>query len=277
MISERPLIFVLVCTLDDGIHKVPQVLLPPQDGVRYVVSWQQTHTHDAPPADLLREDVIMTTLEGRGLSRNRNHAMETAMSLVVDMLEDIVFILADDDERFYSDSFTKIRSFYNQHPKLDAALMRLRSNYDGSYFKSYPQSLMRYGHHPRSYYPASLELTFRSRVWAMNIRFDERFGLGSELLCAGEEDIFLTDMLRKGLLIYIFPEDIASTDPVTTGTYVLDSKVLRSKGAVYGYQRTLASAFLRSWREALSLGCKHRVAPWRLFRELWFGVKYIRS
>ena len=33
---------ILICTIDEGIEKVPKVLMPPRDGVRYVVSMQYT-------------------------------------------------------------------------------------------------------------------------------------------------------------------------------------------------------------------------------------------
>ena len=42
--KSRLNIYVLVSTIDDGIRRVPGVLLPPAEGVRYVVSWQQTST-----------------------------------------------------------------------------------------------------------------------------------------------------------------------------------------------------------------------------------------
>lgn len=276
--AARPVIFVLVCTIDDGILRVPQVLLPAEDGVRYVVSWQQTTpAATAAPGALMRDDVTLTTLSGRGLCRNRNHAMEVAMSQLADPLEDVVFVLADDDERVDAEAFAKIRALYGNHPRLDGALMRMRSSADGTYFKAYPPKMVRYGQHPRSYYPASVEMTFRSRVWAMGVRFDERFGLGSAELCAGEEDVWLTDMLRRGLRVYVVPEDLCSTNPVTTGSRAMEAKVLRSKGAVYGYRHGWPRAFLRSLREALSLAVRQRASFFFIFRNIWYGVKYIRS
>ena len=37
-------IYVLIATIDEGIHRVPSILLPEQEGVRYVVSWQRRPT-----------------------------------------------------------------------------------------------------------------------------------------------------------------------------------------------------------------------------------------
>ncbi len=277
-------VYVLLSTIDGGLSAAAQVLLPPADGVRYVVCWQQTHpSADNDPAVceaerllLSRSDVRLSTMEGRGLCRSRNRAIATALEWQSDPLDDDIFVIADDDERFLPDAFVRLREIYTRHPRLDSALMRLRSSSDGSYFKAYPDAWVDYRHRPRSYYPASWEITFRSRVCQLGIRFDERFGLGAEALCAGEEDVLLETLVRHGLNIYIVPVDLGTTDPVTTGSRVLDVKVLRSKGAVYGYTRPLWRAFLRSYREAVALSIRHHASPFRLFNELWYGVKYIR-
>ena len=273
-------LFVLISTLDEGIRGVPEVLLPHEEGVHYVVVWQHSPQHAASRLgiDEMKErvDVTLVEMEGVGLSRSRNKAMEVAVGLLSNPLEDAVMLVADDDERLLPDAFERIRSAYESRPKLDAALFRLRSSIDHTYFKAYPSEAVSYRRRPRYYYPCSCELTLRCRVWQTSVRFDERFGLGAAYLCAGEEDVLLTDIERRGLHVLIVPADIAETDPLTTGSRVLEARVLRSKGGVYAYQLSLPLAFLRSWREALSLAVRHRSNPWRLFREIWSGVKYIR-
>ncbi|MCR5820624.1 MAG: hypothetical protein K6F94_06750 [Bacteroidaceae bacterium] len=298
-------IYVLISTIDDGIKAVLPMLLPEEEGVRYVISWQQSklpatpsvaesaasnmlsvppaelaasNMLSVPPAELAaRKDVTVASICGRGLCRNRNNAIETVLQMLSDPLEDAVCVIADDDERLVPEAFARIRKAYDANPKLDGALFRIRSSADGGYFKVYPDKSMAYGIHPRSYYPSSLEMTFRTRVWQTGIRFNERFGLASEQLCAGEEEVLLADILRKGLSVRIIPEDIGMTDPNTTGGRAMDEKMLRSKGAVYAYTHSIAWAFCRSWREALSLGWRHRQSPVTIFRNIWSGAKYIRS
>ena len=276
----KPLsLYVLISTIDNGIHQVPEVLLPPEDGVFYVVSWQQTtpSQYVAPPQELTgRKDVVISPLEGRGLCRNRNHAIEVAISLQEDALEDAVFIIADDDERIEKDAFKNIRELYSRYPKLDVSLFRMKDIDNGCLLKRYPKTMTSFALCPRYYYPSSVEMTFRSRLSLMGIRFDERFGIGSEKLAAGEEDVFLTDALRHGLQVWICPHVLCSTKAQTTGSRVLDKKVLRSKGAVYGYRLPLIKAFFRSCREALSLAVRNRQSFFLIFRNIWYGVKYIR-
>ncbi|MBQ7444086.1 MAG: hypothetical protein IJS59_09545 [Bacteroidaceae bacterium] len=278
-------IYVLISTIDTGICRVPDVVRAEvADGVYYVVSWQRstsfvatTGSDDAVARLRCRSDVTLTLPDGCGLCRNRNHAMDVAVGLMSDSLGDAVFVIADDDERFTADAFTSIRSTYECWTKLDVALFRVRSSVDGFYFKRYPGGMISWDYRPRTYYPCSVEMTMRARAYHAGLRFDPRFGLGSEELCAGEEDVFLIDARRKGLKVLIFTADIASTPPTTTGSRELDAKVLRSKGAVYAYERGYVRGVVRGVREALGLGWRHRCFPWRIFREIMRGITYISS
>ena len=271
-------IFVLISTIDEGIRQVPDVLLPTEKDVEYIIVWQQDKvTGLAIPQPLTeRADVLVDLMQGHGLCRSRNRALERALGLLKNPLEEVVMVIADDDERFEPKIFATLRDVYGQHPKMDVALLRLRSSRDGSDLKPYPDRWTAYRHRPRTYYPSSLEMTVRSRVFTTGIRFDERFGLGSEALCAGEEDVFLEEVQRRNLCTMIAPVYLATTDGATTGRNLLDTKVLRSKGAVYGYRLSMPMAFLRSLREAASLSVRNGVSLFKLFRQLWWGVKYVK-
>lgn len=276
--EARPLIFVLVCTIDEGIRRVGEILLAPEAGVRYVVSWQQTHVGLECPTDLHRPDVVVTRMEGKGLSRNRNHAISAALELLGDEQEDAVFIIADDDEQLEPGALAEVRRQYMEWPQADIVLWQTLTLEDGLPLKPYPATAMDYRCRPRSYYASSVEMTLRSRVFSSSgIRFDERFGLGSERLSAGEEAVFLRDAERLGLRIWLTPKVLCRTRRATTGQRALDVKSLRSKGAEYGYGHSLLWAFLRSAREAAGLAWRHgcRVAP--VFYNIWYGVKYIRQ
>ncbi|MBO4906102.1 MAG: hypothetical protein J5486_03570 [Bacteroidaceae bacterium] len=276
-------IYVLISTIDAGILKVGQVLRQQAEAVYYVVSWQQTAspTDEAIQQAVIelekRDDLTLTIIQGRGLSRNRNHAISTAISLLPSPTADAIMVIADDDERICDGAFEAIRELYSRYERLDMALLRGYSIDDNHPIKPYPPQLISYRSRPRSYYPSSWEMTFRSRIWHCGIRFDERFGLGAEHLCAGEEDIFLEDMMRKGLNAFIAPIDLCQTNPQTTGTQQLNPKVLRSKGATYGYCLNLPLAWLRAAREALSLGVRNKVNPFKLFHHLLQGIIYIRQ
>ena len=83
---------ILICSLNKGVVRVQDVLLPPQEGVHYIVSYQYT---DERYLDLIprvlgsRSDVSIYTYKSKGLSANRNLALDKATSDIV--------MYADDD------------------------------------------------------------------------------------------------------------------------------------------------------------------------------------
>ena len=59
----------------DGIRKVEKMLPPPQEGVKYVVSWQEHDDNPIPSELSSRADVEVYRLDKKGLSNNRNNAI----------------------------------------------------------------------------------------------------------------------------------------------------------------------------------------------------------
>ena len=104
----------------------------------------------------------------------------------------------------------------------------------------------------RSPYVCSVEITFRREsVLKHGIKFDERFGLGSPLLCAGEEDVFMADARRAGLTIRNVPKVIVRTPGSTTSAKFIGNKKLQiTKGATFRYIYGTGSAVWRSFKEA---------------------------
>lgn len=239
---------ILICTIDEGIEKVPDVLMSPRDDVRYVVSMQWTGTRAesdscaddevermeerllerVPKVLKEREDVTLTFLKGRGLSRNRNHALAHATADVV--------LIADDDNRYTAELIGNVFDAYEQHPEVDVIHFQALG-LDGKPLHAYPAS-----------YVSSVEITFRRRVLT---RFDERFGLGSERLCAGEEEVWMKDARDAGYRVLYVPKPVVMTLRETTGTQFLENSRLQlTKGATFRYVYGTADAVWRSVKEA---------------------------
>ena len=107
---------ILICSLNKGIVKVPDVLLPASEGVRYIVSYQYTDERylDLIPNELKeRADITLYQYKGEGLSANRNLAMDKAKADLI--------IFADDDARFTDSSIELARSTFENNPDLDVA------------------------------------------------------------------------------------------------------------------------------------------------------------
>lgn len=238
---------ILICTINEGIDKVPFVLMPPMEGVRYVICMQYTDEKaldKVPMKVMTRKDVKLYIHESKGLSRNRNFAF--------DWTEADITVIADDDNRYRPEYIEHIRNTYTKHPEAEIVCFAAES-YDGMPMKKYPQQQMTYAEAVEcGYYPTSMEMTMRTEcIKKYGLRFNENFGLGSELLCAGEEDVFMKDAVDKGLNTIFVPEVIVQSDPITTGLKFLDNKKLQlTKGATFRYLYGRNNAIWRTAKEA---------------------------
>ena len=68
---------ILICTYNNRIEEVANVLMPPMHNITYLISWQQSDDFAVPeiPDALHREDVKISVIKGKGLSTNRNNAI----------------------------------------------------------------------------------------------------------------------------------------------------------------------------------------------------------
>lgn len=221
---------LLICTIDEGIQRVPDVLMPPQDGIGYVVSAQWTDPRwkeQVPQVLRERSDVTLTLLEGRGLSRNRNNAIAHATGDVL--------VVADDDCRYTSQLLQHIVEAYEAHPEADVIHFQALG-LEGEPLHPYP-----------AVFVSSVEMTFRRHV---QVRFDERFGLGSARLCAGEEQVWMADARRAGYTVRYEPKPIVMTPRQTSGAAFVGNPMRQmSKGATFKYVFGTANALWRTVKE----------------------------
>ena len=247
---------ILICTIDKGILRVPEVLMPSQGGVRYVVSMQYTSEEMkklVPQVLKEREDVKVVFLEGKGLSRNRNHALEYAKGDVV--------VIADDDNRYTPELIDNVFEAYNTHPEADVILFQAL-NMEGKPLHPYPAD-----------YVCSVEMTFRRTV---KVRFDERVGLGSLTLCAGEEEVWMKDARETGCRIIYMAKPMVMTPAGTTGENFLENKKLQmTKGATFRYVYGTSNAMWRTVKEA-GWWFVHRGAnPFPILMNMLKGIRYL--
>ncbi len=257
---------ILICTIDHGIANAAQVPLSPIKGVSYLISWQHSNDEVIPlPSSLQeRDDVKVVHINGRGLSRNRNNALQNATGDIL--------LISDDDTRYRPEYFERIKETFIKHPEADIITFQAL-DYDRNAIRPYPSSPYSYDNRPYGSYVCSVEIACRRNS---NLPlFDERFGLGSDYLASGEEEVFINESWKKGLCILYEPQVIVETDNNTTGTRLLTSPaVQRSKGAVLCYIHGVFGATLHCIMETLRLPL---TAPhWKIFRQMWNGIKYIK-
>jgi len=189
---------LLISTCNQGIQKVEAMLLPPIDGVSYLISHQFINEdfRTVPPA-LIREDVSIIQMNRLGLSANRNNCLCNATG-------DILMIL-DDDVRLKPEYIGKVRDFFSSGD-VDVACSKILTMPDEPEYKNYSLEQHRLNRISQLKAVSSIEIALRLQpVRDKDIWFDERFGLGASF-GSGEELLFLHHCLKKGLNIRYFPE-----------------------------------------------------------------------
>ena len=234
----------LISTLGERIAQAAKVLLPPMEGVSYVVVWQRNGIgSDALPAELKeREDVSIVEDNGKGLARSRNIALENATA---DLL-----VITDDDNRYDTAAIELIRNAFEKHPT--AGLIQFQAlSMEGKPLRNHPAFPYAYETRPRGTYFCSVELVMRRKA---NLpRFDERFGLGAELGC-GEEEVFVHEAVKRGVKMIYVPQPLVRTDGATTGgRFLTDAAVQRAKGAVLCILHGKVGAWLRLCSQVMQL------------------------
>ena len=256
---------ILICTIDEGIRNIPNVLIPKEKGISYIVSMQYTdESYFAMIPEILKErdDVTLTYLKGKGLSRNRNNAIAHAKGDIL--------LIADDDNRYTSSGLRRIIDTYENNQDASVICFKAES-YSGVPLKWYPSDAMSYeAAFRQGYYTASIEMTMRNNL---GLKFDERFGLGSEYLCAGEEEVFMKDAITAGYKALFVPKVIVWSNPDTTGSHFIGNKKMQiTKGATFRYLFGTKEAIWRSIKESLYHLIHSHANPLPIFKNMLKGI-----
>ena len=262
---------VLICTLNEGVACVPEVLIEPREDVTYIVSMQYTDEaflQQVPATLRERNDVRFVTLEGKGLSRNRNNALMHATGDIA--------LIADDDVRYCDEYFDCVIETFEQNSDVDVAQFMIKAS-DGGFIKNYPKHPYSYPQIPKGMYVTSPEIAVRVASVQGKLFFDERFGLGSPYFICGEEEILFYDAYHMGLTVAYFPRYIVEAPSNSTGVRTFtDERVMMAKGAMHYYLHG-QSAWLRMTKFAL-LAALHRQGSFvQLLRGTFKGINYYRK
>lgn len=172
-------------------------------------------------------NVYIITKNERGLSKSRNVLLDKAKTLGIDYL-----IISDDDVYYKNDGLELL----SQH--------LIKEEHSSHYqFQSCDEANhLRKKYKPESYElkrldvfsVSSIEMCINiSLVKESNIRFDERFGLGS-IYAAGEEPIFLSDALSHNHHIRFLPITVTIHPLESSGIRIYtDESTLAARGAIF--------------------------------------------
>lgn len=239
--AKRLTLEIMVATYGpDGPRKVAGMLLPPMEGISYLVSWQSPGDALIPKELDDREDVRVVTLDGVGLSRNRNNCLENAMG---DLL-----MVCDDDLILYPDGLRKVIEVFEENHGLEYGSFR----YDSDSPKVYPSRETSLRKLPKGFFQSSVEIVLRRNSRAGKLRFPENFGLKAPEFGVGEEELLLLRARRQGLDCRFFPITTCRHPGHTTGVASeMPDAVLRGFGACAATEYPVSCLVripLKAWR-----------------------------
>lgn len=158
-----------------------------------------------------------------GLSKSRNIAIKYC--------KNDICLFGDDDAEYIEGFDQQIEAAFMQNPKASIITFQIRTP-DGVFFKKYKS--VQFKHTLLSILKvSSIELAFNGlAVRESKILFDERFGLGSKYE-AGEEVIFLSDCIKKGLKAIYCPKSIVIHKYESSGKSVNDRQYSFVRGAMF--------------------------------------------
>ncbi len=238
-----PRLDVLISSCGDGILRITPEHFPPVPGVRYVVSWQNFGA--AAPKELLgRPDVSLHTLEGRGLSRNRNNCLRHSTAPLI--------LIADDDIIYRPEQLRAVISTFDADRELQLAVFAYEGGDSRKYFPDFSFPLTQ---KVKNFEPSSIQMALRAPL-PQGLCFDERYGLGSGCFNAGEDSLFYHRAKRLGLRGRYFPEVITRHPDESTGyRRITDPRTVHALGAVIARTQPLTSVLripLKAWRMSRS-------------------------
>ena len=292
---------ILICCHNETVANVPNIFLAPDpDRLRFVVSHQMSQEYaDAHQGEfhlpegtdgsvreaLLRDDVVYSAFVGKGISQNRNHALDTIEDYFVkiipadghwdipihdgrlingDVLSIEKALFADDDVR-YPDNIVDIVDdiVYEKRHGYDIFCCKIATPQGQPEFKKYPENAFVFKEIPLygDYTVSSIEIGVNLYpIIEEGIRFDEDFGIGSDKWPeGGEETIFLSDCMKANMIVNYSPDYIVEHPYESTGkgkktvrkakmmeAVAIRCKGRRSKAAFIGRLRVI-------WRQLLSL------------------------
>lgn len=217
---------ILVSTINEGIYKIENLLMPSHSDISYIISHQLTDDQNYSTNRLTfldRDDILYVTMTGKGLSRNRNHCLKYA--------DGDLLLICDDDVALIEKHILQISTIFEKYNDVDMIRFQIQT-YSGKPYKKYINKTHDIRRLAELTNISSVEMVIRhSFLKEHSIWFDERFGIASEY-AVGEDFIFATDIFRAKGSIMHYPLDIVKHDAYGTGGK-LTRDVIYGRGAVF--------------------------------------------
>lgn len=204
---------VVISTLGEGVNKLERALGYRHQSVRYLIVHQGGLEHPLPGFVIGRSDVEVLSSSTRGLSVSRNVGLAHCSTPYA--------LIADDDIELIPEGMERLLNIL-QEERPDFALFQIQTGEGEPAYKDYPTE--EYVVKKLKHWVSSIEIVVNTKkLKHEGIRFDERFGLGT-VLDRGEEEIFVTDLIRAGWAGRYYPITIVRHPYESSGKHPRDQK-----------------------------------------------------
>ena len=160
----------------------------------------------------------------RGGGLNRNNALMRA--------DGDILVFADDDEVFVDNYVELIEKAYKEIPHADAIIFNITTIGDDCGRRNV-ENIKQINIFNALNYGAARLTVKNVAIKSNNITFYRQFGGGTPYSC-GEDTLFITDMLKKHMRVYVYPVVIASVNQSTSTWFNgYNEKYFYDKGALF--------------------------------------------
>ncbi len=185
---------VLISTMEDGIDELEKAVQIRHASLRYLIVQQTEVVREVPDFLQDRRDIDIIQSATRGIAVSRNIGLQHCQTTYA--------LIADDDVEFVPDGITALLHIIKRDAP-DFALFKIQTPHGKPAYKDYPAKP--YEVRSLKHWISSIEIVINARkAKKERLRFDERFGLGTGL-SRGEEEIFVTDLIRHNWKGHYFP------------------------------------------------------------------------
>ena len=168
--------------------------------------------------------VRMITTPQRGVGKNRNTAL--------DLADGDILLLADDDIQYVDDYAQLITEEFSKNPQADAIIFNITTLGESTYRRQNTNRERIRLYNALNYGAVRIAVR-REKLERTGIRFSLNFG-GGALYSAGEDTLFIFEMIRKGFRIFTSPIVIATVDQTSSTWFTgYNHKYFYDKGASF--------------------------------------------
>ena len=244
------MIYVCISTVYSRLNELKKISWLKSYNFKYVVSCQgerdeSVNYYRENLEAIFGRDVQITFLEGYGLSKNRNATIDKALIFADE--GDYLYI-CDDDIYLNVQGLIKAEQYCSEN---DIDLLAGQVSTEKGLFKDYSLNqckLNKYNSASVSSVEMFISVNFLRRT---NLKFDEKFGLGTEFP-SGEEFIFCTDLIKlNGKAIYS-PIVFCRHPPESSGSdFFSSTNKVRGKGAMFARVYGVGMGFIYAFAFSL--------------------------